>query len=129
MVPSEAWWGWIGYRASVRLCSSPSNRTWSLAGQGGSGGAAPGPSTSCNADTAARPPRCPAVPLTPAPLNINTATASELDALPGIGPAKAAAILRYREERGPFTDTEDLTLVPGFGPALVARLESQISVR
>ncbi|HEX2248827.1 MAG TPA: ComEA family DNA-binding protein [Gemmatimonadales bacterium] len=73
---------------------------------------------------AANPPRC-----QPAPLNINTATASELDALPGIGPAKAAAILRYREEHGAFTGTEDLALVPGFGPALVSNLESRISVR
>ncbi len=87
----------------------------------------------CAAAGASRP-ACPADPLTrrpadAAPLNINTASASELDALPGIGPSKAAAILRYREEHGPFTRTEDLTRVPGFGPALISRLGPRISVR
>jgi competence ComEA-like helix-hairpin-helix protein len=63
-----------------------------------------------------------------APLNINSATLSQLDSLPGIGPAKAAAILRYREERGRFQSVEDLARVPGFGPALVARLRERVSV-
>jgi competence protein ComEA len=57
-----------------------------------------------------------------APLNLNTATASELDALPGVGPSKAAAILRYRELHGPFNTVEDLRRVPGFGPVAVTRL-------
>jgi competence ComEA-like helix-hairpin-helix protein len=78
----------------------------------------------CLAESPAPQPPCPS-----APLNINTATASELDALPGIGPSKAAAILHYREEHGPFTRFEELALVPGFGPALVSRLEPRISVR
>jgi competence ComEA-like helix-hairpin-helix protein len=82
----------------------------------------------------ASPLACPADPLTrqpadAAPLNINTATASELDALPGVGPSKAAAILQYREKYGPFTRSEELALVPGFGPALLSRLEPRISVR
>jgi competence ComEA-like helix-hairpin-helix protein len=64
-----------------------------------------------------------------APLNINSATIEDLDALPGIGPAKAAAVLRYREQHGPFVAVEDLARVSGFGPAAVARLRDRISTR
>jgi competence ComEA-like helix-hairpin-helix protein len=69
-------------------------------------------------------PRCPS-----APLNLNTATTTQLDSLPGIGPAKAVAIQRYREEHGPFNAVEDLARVPGFGPAAVSRLQSRLTVR
>jgi competence protein ComEA len=65
----------------------------------------------------------------PAPLNINSATVPELDALPGVGPAKAAAILQYREQHGPFTAVEELARVPGFGAAAVARLRARVTVR
>ena len=74
---------------------------------------------------ASAPPSC--CPATP--LNINSATAAELDALPGIGPAKAAAILQYREQHGPFTAVEELARVPGFGVAAVARLRERVAVR
>jgi competence ComEA-like helix-hairpin-helix protein len=62
----------------------------------------------------------------PARLNINTATTSELERLPGIGPARAAAILQEREARGPFTSVEALSRVPGLGPAAVARLRDLV---
>jgi len=65
----------------------------------------------------------------PAPLNVNSATVAELDALPGIGPAKAAAILQYREQHGPFTAVEELARVPGLGVAAVARLRERVTVR
>ena len=61
--------------------------------------------------------------------NINSATVAELDALPGIGPAKAAAILQYREQHGPFTAVEELARVPGLGVAAVARLRERVTVR
>jgi competence protein ComEA len=61
-----------------------------------------------------------------APLNLNTAVLAELDALPGIGPSKARAIIRYREEHGRFTKLEDLGAVPGMGKALVARLQQRL---
>jgi competence protein ComEA len=48
-------------------------------------------------------------------LNINTATAKELETLPGIGPALSTAIVAYREESGSFTKAEDLLEVPGIG--------------
>jgi competence protein ComEA len=70
----------------------------------------------------------PSGPARLAPTNLNTATAAELDALPGVGPAKAAAILQYREQHGPFTGVEDLARVRGFGVAAVARLRDRVVV-
>ncbi|HMH56688.1 MAG TPA: helix-hairpin-helix domain-containing protein [Gemmatimonadales bacterium] len=63
-----------------------------------------------------------------APTNINTASLAELDALPGIGPAKARAILRYREEHGGFATIEGLAGVPGLTRAVLARLKERVVV-
>jgi competence protein ComEA len=63
------------------------------------------------------------------PTNLNTASQAELDALPGIGPAKARAILRYREEHGEFAAVEDLAGVPGLSRAVLARLKERVVVR
>jgi competence protein ComEA len=52
-----------------------------------------------------------------APLDINTATIAELETLPQVGPSTAAAIVEFREERGPFATVDDLEAVPGIGPA------------
>ena len=65
----------------------------------------------------------------PARLNLNSASVSELDGLPGIGPARAAAILQEREQRGPFTSVEELSRVPGLGPSAIARLRDRVMVR
>jgi competence ComEA-like helix-hairpin-helix protein len=62
-------------------------------------------------------------------IDINSATIAELDALPGIGPAKARAIVRYREEHGPFTDVQSIAAVPGLSRAIGARLSELIVVR
>ena len=64
-----------------------------------------------------------------APLNINSATVQQLDSLPGVGRAKAAAILRYRDEHGPFSAVEQLGQVPGFGAAAVERLRDRLTIR
>ncbi len=48
-------------------------------------------------------------------VNINTATLSELEALPGIGPVSAQRIIDYRNERGPFSAVEQLVNVKGIG--------------
>jgi competence protein ComEA len=74
-------------------------------------------------------PTVPPPGLPASPLNINSATVQQLDSLPGVGPAKAAAILQYREEHGPFTAVEQLAGVPGFGPSALMRLQDRISVR
>ena len=55
-------------------------------------------------------------------LNVNHATAVELEALPGIGPGLARRIVADREAQGPFAAVADLDRVPGIGPALMARL-------
>ena len=59
-------------------------------------------------------------------VHINTATAAELETLPGIGPTLAQRIIDFREQTGPFSTMEDLDLVPGIGPALLAQLEGLI---
>jgi competence ComEA-like helix-hairpin-helix protein len=68
-------------------------------------------------------------PSAPPPLvNLNSASVSELDGLPGIGPARAAAILQERQARGPFTSVEELSRVPGLGPSAIARLRDLVVV-
>ena len=57
-----------------------------------------------------------------APLDLNQATADQLETLPGIGAVKAAAILPVRDSRGGFRSMEELEAVRGVGPALVATL-------
>ena len=53
------------------------------------------------------------------PVNVNTATAEELTRLSNVGPSKAAAIVSYREEHGPFRSVQDLTKVTGIGERIV----------
>lgn len=57
------------------------------------------------------------------PVHLNTATAEELETLPGIGPSLAAAILRERRARGGFRSVQDLDAVRGIGEARFAELE------
>lgn len=61
-------------------------------------------------------------------ININTASATSLDSLPGIGPSKAAAIVTYRTEHGPFAAKKDIQNVSGIGPATYVKLENLITV-
>jgi competence protein ComEA len=61
-------------------------------------------------------------------VNINTATATEFETLPGIGPAKAAAIISYREANGPFRTIDDLVQVSGIGPQTVEGLKEHITL-
>lgn len=64
----------------------------------------------------------------PGPLQINSATVAELEHLPGIGPSLANAIVDYREGYGPFSAAQDLLSVPGIGPAKLAAIEDLIEV-
>lgn len=61
-------------------------------------------------------------------ININTATESELDSLPGIGPAKAKQIIKYREENGGFNSIEDLKNIKGIGEKAFQDLQDKITV-
>lgn len=62
------------------------------------------------------------------PLDLNTATAEQLDALPGIGPATAEAIISYRREHGRFRSVEELVEVRGIGESKLAALRSKVRV-
>lgn len=62
-------------------------------------------------------------------VNLNTATETELMTLSGVGPSKAAAILAYREENGPFKTVEDLKNVSGIGDKTFERLQPFIAVK
>ncbi|WP_240675441.1 ComEA family DNA-binding protein [Cellulomonas endophytica] len=62
-----------------------------------------------------------------APADLATATAAELDALPGLGPVLAARVVEHRAST-PFTTVDDLLEVPGIGPALLERLRDHVTV-
>lgn len=62
------------------------------------------------------------------PLNINTASAAELDGLEGIGPSIAERIVEYRTANGPFQSVEELQQVKGIGPALFAKIAPHVTV-
>jgi competence protein ComEA len=62
------------------------------------------------------------------PVHINTATAAELETLPGIGPALAQRILEHRNVHGPFATVDDLQNVSGIGPAMLEELRPLVRV-
>ena len=61
-------------------------------------------------------------------ININTASQSQLETLPGIGPTTAQKIIAYREANGPFVNTEDIINVSGIGPGTYQRIKDLITV-
>jgi len=61
-------------------------------------------------------------------ININTATAAELETLPRIGPTMAQRIVEHREANGPFQTIEDIQNVPGIGPATFEGFKDLITV-
>lgn len=63
-----------------------------------------------------------------AAVNINTASEAELTTLSGIGEAKAAAIVQYREDNGDFKTKEDIKKVKGIGDGIFAKIEQEIEV-
>ena len=62
------------------------------------------------------------------PVNLNTASADDLDTLPGVGPSTAEAILAYRDQHGPFASVDDLSNVRGIGPAKLDALRGLVTV-
>jgi len=61
-------------------------------------------------------------------IDINTASNAELDTLPGIGPTTAQKIIDYREQNGPFVNTEDIINISGIGPGTYERIKDLITV-
>jgi competence protein ComEA len=61
------------------------------------------------------------------PVDLNTATVDELDALPGVGPATAAAIVAHRDANGPFASVDALADVRGIGPAKLEAIRSLVT--
>jgi competence ComEA-like helix-hairpin-helix protein len=69
-----------------------------------------------------------AAPEAKAPLELNQATAEQLESLPGIGAVKAEAIVAERASRGGFASVDELESVRGIGPALVEKLRPHLRV-
>jgi competence ComEA-like helix-hairpin-helix protein len=63
-----------------------------------------------------------------APLDLNRATAAELEALPGIGARLAARIVAARDRRGAFAKIDDLLDIPGIGSRILAGVAGQVTV-
>lgn len=61
-------------------------------------------------------------------VNINTADAAVLEKVVGLGPAKAKAIVSYREKHGNFKSIDDLSNVQGIGPKLFEKVKAQITL-
>ena len=61
-----------------------------------------------------------------APVDLNSATADQLDALPGVGPVTAQKIIDYRQAHGPFRSVDDLDAIPGIGPSRIENLRGLV---
>lgn len=81
----------------------------------------PGRSTAARAAAGAMPPSA------TGPVNLNSATLEQLDALPGVGPVTAQKIIAYREQNGAFRSVDDLDAVPGIGPARLEELRTLVT--
>ena len=62
------------------------------------------------------------------PINLNTATAEELQQVPGIGPATAAKILQMRKSYGAFKSVDDLKAIKGIGPKRLEKMRKYLTV-
>ena len=62
-------------------------------------------------------------------IDLNSATVEQLISLPGVGQSKAKAIVKYREEVGPFLEVAQLTQVKGIGEKMLSKIERYVSVK
>jgi comEA protein len=96
-------------RTAVNLAAPVSDGQQVLVARRGAAGAAAAGSAGAGAATG--------------PISLSTATAEQLDTLPGVGPVTAQKIVAFREKNGPFTSVEALDAIPGIGPARIADLK------
>ena len=85
-------------------------------------------STHAQGAAAQTPERAPRPAATAVVVNLNTASASDFEALPGIGPKTAARIIEYRQKNGPFKKIEELMNIPGIGEKNFLKLKPQLTV-
>lgn len=71
----------------------------------------------------------PAATAAQAPVNVNQATAKQLESLPGVGKVTAESIIAYRTQKGPFASVDDLGNVKGIGPKTLEKLRPLVAVR
>ncbi len=76
----------------------------------------------------AQPARTAAAAASTAVVNLNTATAEQLDSLPGVGAKMAARIIEYRQKNGPFRKVEDLMNVKGIGEKAFLKMKPRLTV-
>jgi competence protein ComEA len=99
-----------------------------VGGASGAGAAGASPSGSGAAGSSGGTASGAAASTTGAPVNLNTATLEQLDALSGVGPSTAQKIIDYREEHGGFRSVEELMDVSGIGDAKFAALKDQVTI-
>ncbi len=102
-----------GARVAVPLLGAPTPAVDPVAVSGSAPPASGGPAGTPSAD---------------APVDLNTANATQLEALPGVGPATATAIITDRTEHGPFRSVDDLGRVRGIGDAKLEQLRKLVKV-
>jgi competence protein ComEA len=104
--------------ATLRTCVSALVAAWMMAAVPGVGAAAEGGGKPAAAEAKLS-----------GVVNLNTATPEELELLPGIGPAKAQAIVEDRKTNGPYQKVEDLMRVPGIGERGFEQLRPHLAVQ
>ncbi|CAM4000588.1 ComEA family DNA-binding protein [Cohnella lubricantis] len=123
-------------KGSAAMSGSDAGRDNVDGSAGSAAGSAAAASPAADGTSPAEPPKASPVagasasPTAEAPgkLNLNTATAEQLDALKGIGPAKAQAIVEYREQQGAFHNVDELLNVRGIGSKLLEGIRSEVTV-
>lgn len=111
-------WGLLAVLCVAVLTSSSEAQEKAAPGKAVPGKAVPGKAVSTGTEAAS----------SESPLNVNNASAEQLEALPGIGASMAARIIEYRQKHGPFKRLEDLMNVRGIGEKNFQKLKPLITI-